>query len=291
MLFGHQIVHVVGVVAIVLDVVVFKCLLGLPYLRLPLVVAVAAYLMNFYLRTSDFYSESTAKQLEKRCPGSIRRYKSDLLYFIESTLAVVILLVPVTALLITMWLNQLELYHVSFITQCIIAGVGYLFLHLISVVYEIGPTHLIGYSAAAQMATRTAAARKTRDEERYNEAKYVIDQFLMDKLGFKKEDLTPTTSLNALALDEMDILDLLTTYDRYLSNVYGAKGQPTEPPYGVIPGEKMRRYDALRLSSIPVDREQTSEEIFLFNRRFVEIFPLLQDQYEFLSGLILYYRK
>lgn len=291
MLFGHQIVQVVGVIAVILEVVVFKCLLGLPYLRLPLVVAVVAYLMNFYLRTSDFHSESTAKMLEKRCPGSIRRYKSNLLYFIESTLAVVILLVPVTALLITMWLNQLELYHVSFITQCIIAGAGYLFLHLISVIYEIGPTHSIGYSAAAQMAARTTAARKARDEERYNEAKYVINQFLSDKLCFKEEDLTPTTSLDELGLDEMDILELLIAYNRYLSKVYGAKSQATEPPYGVIPGEKMRHYDALRISTFSIDRKFTDKEARLFIRRFVEIFPLLQDQYEFLSGLILYYRK
>lgn len=162
MLFGHQVIHMVGVIAILVEVVVFKCFLGLPYLRFPFLIALAAYLMNFYLRTSDFYSERAAKRLEKRCPGSIRRYKSNLLYFVESILAVVILLIPVTALLITMRLNQLEIYDVSFWMQCIIAALGLPFISLISAVFKIGPTYTIGYSAAAQRAAQTAAANTKR---------------------------------------------------------------------------------------------------------------------------------
>lgn len=162
MLLGHQIIQIVGFVAIVLDVIVFRNLLGMPYVRLPFVIAAFALFMHFYLCTSKFYSERTAKKLEKRCPGSIRNYKSNLLYFVESVLAIVILLIPITILLYTMRLNQLEIYEVSFWMQCIIAGLGLPFISLISAVFKIGPTYTIGYSAAAQRAAQTAAANKQR---------------------------------------------------------------------------------------------------------------------------------
>ena len=297
MLKSQSRVLIAGFVAIVLVTILFKGFLGLPYLRLPFVGAVAIFYVGFLLYTSDYLSESEATRLNRKDPGTVRRYKKDSTYLCAAWLSILILLIPTTALLVTMLLRQRELYEVPVLIQIAITFGGYIFLHLISWAFEIGPTYSIGYSETER---RVNSIKRQREEQRHlrekrirEEAEFVVKQAVLEVLGVAEAEVTPSADMvNNLGCDCYDSQEILTFYDTYLSNTYHIQN-PIEPPYGTVQGERMRRYDTIRMRYYSARERGTNipEAKNCFHEQFLQIYPTIADQCEFLSGLIHYYRK
>ena len=290
-------VMIAGAVAIILDIILFKAVLGLPYLRLTFLGAAVVLYLGFLLYTGDYYSESEATRLDKRSPGTRRRYKSDKAYTLESFAAVLILLVPVTALLVSMLLNQQEIYHIPFLLQTGIAVAGWVFLHLIAWVFEIGDTHSIGYSESERRVNhvnRMREEQRQRREERIrDEAAFVVKQAILGVLGVPEAELTPNALMaNDLGCDPTDAHDILSFYNNYLRNTYHNE-QGIEPAYGMVKGERMRRFETIRMrfytsQNKGITADQCREEFF---EQFLQIYPTVADQCEFMEGFIDYYRR
>lgn len=297
MLKSQQSVLIAGAVAIILDIVLFKAFLGLTYIRLPFLGAAVVLYLGYLLYTSDYYSESEAMRLEKKAPGTRRRYKSDAAYITASLLSIVILLVPVTALLVSMLLNQQEIYHTSFLVQAGIAVAGWIFLHLISWAYAIGSTNTVGYSAVernvAEIKRKRTEERRQREKIIREEAEFVVKQAILSVIGVPEEEVTATALMaDDLGCDCYDGHDILLFYHKYLRNTYHNE-EGIEPAYGMVNGERMRRFDALRMRFYTSQDKGISEDDCReeFCEQFLRLYPTVADQWEFLGGFINYYRK
>lgn len=112
--------------------------------------AAALYAVSFsiWMAVQDYFSKSQANTLAKSSERHTAhkktiKYKSDVSYAVLSLVVILLSLVPVTLILVSMLLNQREIYHISFIYQCLIFLVGYVITFITPYLYEIGKTHSI----------------------------------------------------------------------------------------------------------------------------------------------------
>ena len=304
-------------IAIVAELVFFKIVLGLPYLRLPLFGAIFIFYVGFFLYTSNIFSKDEARSYNNAIPDKIFYYKSNSTYVIESIVAILILLVPITALLVTMLFNQTDIFHTSWLVQIGITIGGFIFLNLIQAVYHIGKTYSIGEERSPKQQSSQTYTSQTRtsqtytphvgdyDSESYNEAVKVVESCISNILGI--DNFLPTDSFtNNLGADILDCMEIIIKYDEFLLEKFPyLMDSPIEPPIGSISGKKWRLYDNLRvrhmgreskiqfLNQLPEDnqlREEYLNQLEEFYNQVFTIFSTVEDHYDFLATLIFYYR-
>lgn len=281
-----------AIVAIVLDVYLFRTELGLRYIRLPFVVIALFYLASFYDQTCKIFSESEAKRLDRKIPGVVRHYKANEIYLVESIVSIILLLIPLSVLLFTMMCNQQEIAKVGLLTQSLIAAAGFGLLHLIKPIFSIGPTHQIGYSAAEVLKKDAEERRRQKQARIRQEAKELIDGYLPDLLGLDRSEVAEKALLcDQLGFDEFDLDKLMLHIDKYLNQHYDTgEHVPHLPPFWVINDEKIHQYDQFRIGFGLYDPNNEEQHAAWFEG-FTKLFPTVGDLYHFVEQLMAYYGR
>lgn len=238
-------VLILGGIVTIATIALFMVVTDLPYLRLPFVAAVVLFGANFLACMGEFYSESEAKKMGENRTSSPRRYKEDATYARASVVAVVILIIPILALLVTMWLNQCGIAKVPFWVQLLITIGGFFFTRLISVVYESGYTGAISPRERAPQPPLVPPVkeRKTVDTA----ALAIVTATLNERKGLIHKGQYPdlNTPMRSLA-DEADYCHILEILELWIEKEHPGRSRVLDIPMFVINTPQMRCYDRLR---------------------------------------------
>ena len=286
---------IIAAIAVVANIAFFKMYLGLTYIGLPLYAIVAIYYINLWASTINIYPKSDAVRLDQKEPGEIRHYKSNATFIVIFFMTLIVVLALISAIMMTMLCRQKEIHYFSVLTQLGLSFGGWMLTCLFSVAYNIGRTYDIGYSESE----RRKEARIKRDQECYMEAVEVVKKILIDKLCVESESVVPTASLYAdLGADDLDVVEMLWDYDKYLSEKYNGGVLLARPHIKNSADKRMQCYlESYWLHhKICTDTTIDDEERFkrLDELNYLEtissLYPTVKDHYEFLTTFIKFYR-
>ena len=193
------------------------------------VAAIFYPIVFFFTWYGNFYSETEAKRGQKSMTRSIT-YKSNTAFHWAGVISIVMLLISITLLLCSMWLNQNEICFIPWILQGLIflAGIGIL-CAIPHICKLIGKNHQAAYTARIPEKYIKEREETLKDrpyknhwitDSEYQDAKTLVNNVIVNKLNISRSRLTHGVTFRQLGVDtqkhqEIDLAIHDIIEDRY----------------------------------------------------------------------------
>ena len=287
----------------------FSCVFDLDYTLIFYVLAVMSALA-FYAFSADFYPKTEADKMQN--PESGLKYIDDNAYTWASLGAILMLLLSITPLLVSIYLNQTDTYHISWIFQGLIYLAGYILQFVTIAIYKsCGPISISGgvwynklVQRAATSSTTIEDVMKIIDEtndimsnkkrlETYSEARALLKDAIVEYLGpaASEHQITETTLLESdLEMDGFDFIELEEKVHDRLEMRYGKSLFCVQHYYGE--NDMLKRYIDLFQSYKARNVDfKNADNLFEYGMEALAIFKTFEGFVEMLAGAIHYMKK
>lgn len=278
----------------------FSCIFNLDYTLIFDILAVMMAIA-FYALVSDYFPKTEADKM--RNPSSGSRCIADDAYTWASLAAIMMLLLSITPLLITIYLNQSDTYRVWWIFQGLIYLAGYALQFTTLAIYKrcdsISISGSASYSKKGQRAatspvtiddTNDIMKRRRISYETYSEADKIIRETLRDLTGVDDCEIKDTAWLYYdLGVDFFDFVEIEMELDKRIDAKYGFSLWDLKHHYQE--SDVMKMYIDVRDSAI-IDGLDFSkaDDVDLYGERLKSVLKTVGDCKELVAGSIHYVR-
>lgn len=285
----------------------FSCVFDLDYTLIFYILA-GMMGMEFYAFASDYYPKTEADKMQDPSPGL--RYIEDNSYTWASLTAILMLLLSITPLLITIYLNQSDTYRVLWIFQGLIFLAGYAIQAITLAIYKyfdsISVSGSIWYDRVAQRArtspvtmddvmktideTNDILTRRKISEATYAEADKIVREILRDLMGLNDYEITDSAKLDSdLGVDFFDIVDIEVEIEKRICKKYGFSIWNLKHYYQE--SDIVQMYIDVRDSAILDDLDFSKiEDVDSYGEELICVLQTVKDCKELVAGFIHYVR-
>lgn len=293
---SQKMVLITGLGLYVLYIIGFSMLFGPMDYSWAFIILAVMMGLGFYSFISDYYPQTEAQKMEKS-PSDNARYIEDTPYFLASSGAILMLLISITPLMITVYVNQCGESHVSWILQALIFLGGYMLQFITLGIYKSCDSISISgdlwfskwsVDSASSKATMAEVQEITSEisdilagrpsKEIYAEARRIVQEVLADYLGESK--MTGTTALSDLGADELDMVEITLKLDERMNSEYGYGLSDLD--YYPKASDKMIGY---------IDLYSLDDDVFVMGAKLNALLPTVNDWYDLVAETIQYIRK
>ena len=193
--------------------------------------------LGFWVYTADYYPHTEVWSMEE-CSSSTARCLKDGHYAWASLAAIGMLLVSITPVLVTVYLNQHEIYHLSWFIQALIFFACYILQFITPSIYKSfqstavsGEVWYKGFLSRPNTPALSEeevnkrideACKLTIPKEMYAEARAIVREILIKRYKTDPSWIKDTATWGDLGLDELEVLELVTMdIEEFLEKKYG----------------------------------------------------------------------
>ncbi len=264
--------YITGILIYILYICAFKYLFAPLHYGVAFYLAAFCYVVWFVAFSCDFYPECQAeKDSSKETDG--RKYRTNSYYAVASLIAILLLLLSVTALLVTMVLNQHELYVIPWYYQVLVFIVTVPVMWAVQAIFDagrsVGPiSFVLSYGSGASGICSNSQTL----------AKEIVDEALCTFVN--RGDIADGADMFAdLGLDEFDLSDLGMLISESFQKKYGMIPELALSHSGTSPFMN----EFLKISS---DYHEKKISLQQWSDKIYRLMPTVQDYYILYAEMI-----